>query len=158
MSFLVGPLDELVRLVHIAAVIAWVGLLHFLAFIRPRITDPLGEGTRKEVLPHMAAQSIPWVSWGALIALLAGVVLYLDRIIRASWGEVAMELHIGSVLGLVMVGLTHALVLPGLRRLAAVKDGAAPPPSGLTGRTLTASRWTAFLSWVVLALMVVGAH
>ncbi len=158
MSFLVGPLDNLFRFAHVGAAILWVGLLHFMVFIRPAIFSGLAESTKKEVLPHLAARVIPWLFWGSLVTVLAGLVLYADRLVRLPLASNQWELHVGAFLGLVMLGLGHALILPALRRVAQIKEGAAPLPSGLLERTHKTARLSAVLSWVVLALMVLGSH
>lgn len=158
MSFLVGPLDDLFRFAHIGAAIVWVGLLHFMVYIRPAIFSGLTESTTKEVLPHLAARVVPWLFWGSLVTVSAGLVLYVDRLIRLPLASIQWELHAGALLGVVMLGLGHAVILPALRRVAQLKDGAAPLPAGLLERTHKTARMSAVLSWVVLALMVLGSH
>jgi hypothetical protein len=157
-SFLIGPLDPAVRLIHIAAMVLWLGLLHFVAFIQPRITAGLGEGTRKEVLPHLAAETSSWLSWGALVTVVAGLLLYLDHVIRFELADISWAIHLGSLLGLLMIGLTHALILPGLKRLAGVKDGKVPPPARVNTRVQRVARITAAIGWLALLLMVIGSH
>jgi hypothetical protein len=158
MAFLGPGGDAVVRLVHIGAVILWIGLLHFAVLIRPRILAGLSEGGMREVAPHIAARFVPWVLWMPLLALGSGAILYVDRIDTFGLAGVGWGLHLSVFLAVVMVGITHGVSLPAMRRAAGMLQGAPPPPPSVFVR-LTVAGWVlVVLSWIVLLLMVLSAH
>lgn len=158
MAFLGTPGDAIVRVVHIGAVVIWIGLLHFSMFIRPRLMAGLSEGTMREVGPHLAARLLPWTVWAPLVTLVSGLLLYVDRWVALGPAGMGWGIHVASVLALVLVGLVHGVNVPAVKRVAAVLDGAPPPSPGLL-RRLTVVGWVAVaLSWVVLVLMVFAGH
>jgi uncharacterized membrane protein len=68
------PLLQLVlRWVHFAAGITWVGLLYFFVLVNARFLPALDAPTRMKVVPLLMPRALWWFRWSALVTWLAGI-------------------------------------------------------------------------------------
>jgi len=68
------PLLQLVlRWVHFAAGITWVGLLYFFVLVNARFLPALDAPTRMKVVPLLMPRALWWFRWSSVITVLAGI-------------------------------------------------------------------------------------
>ncbi|HEY7405028.1 MAG TPA: urate hydroxylase PuuD [Candidatus Angelobacter sp.] len=67
------PAVELVlRWVHFAAGITWVGLLYFFVLVNAKFLPQLDPPTRMKVVPALMSRALWWFRWSSVVAVLAG--------------------------------------------------------------------------------------
>src|SRR5262245_51695903 len=77
------PAVQLVlRWIHFAAGITWVGLLYFFVLINAKFLQQLDPATRMKVLPALMRRTLWWFRWSSVVTVLAGIT-YWAMIIRA---------------------------------------------------------------------------
>jgi uncharacterized membrane protein len=68
------PLLQLVlRWVHFAAGITWVGLLYFFVLVNARFLPALDAPTRMKVVPLLMPRALWWFRWSSVVTVLAGI-------------------------------------------------------------------------------------
>ena len=68
-------LSVLIRWLHIAAGILWIGLLWWFNFIHIPFAGTMDGETRKKVVPELIPRALYWFRWGAAYTWIAGVLL-----------------------------------------------------------------------------------
>ena len=63
----------ILRWVHFAAGITWVGLLYFFVLINARFLQELEAGTRARVIPLLMPRALWWFRWSSVVTVLAGI-------------------------------------------------------------------------------------
>ncbi len=83
-AFLAGPritlpegfapsLQLLLRWVHFAAGITWVGLLYFFTLVNAPFLNQLDPSLRPKVIPLLMPRALWWFRWSAVVTVLAGI-------------------------------------------------------------------------------------
>ena len=65
-----------VRWLHVMAGIVWIGHLYFFNFVNVPLQGALDDATKKAVNPQLLPRALWWFRWGAMVTLLAGLVLF----------------------------------------------------------------------------------
>jgi uncharacterized membrane protein len=63
----------LLRWVHFAAGITWVGLLYFFVLINAKFLPALDPATRMKVVPLLMPRALWWFRWASVVTVVAGV-------------------------------------------------------------------------------------
>lgn len=66
-------LQILLRWVHFAAGITWVGLLYFFVLVNARFLQQLDPGIRVKVVPLLMPRALWWFRWSSVVTVLAGI-------------------------------------------------------------------------------------
>ncbi len=66
-------LQILLRWVHIAAGITWVGLLYFFVLINAGFLQQLDAATRAKVVPILMPRALWWFRWASVVTVVAGI-------------------------------------------------------------------------------------
>jgi uncharacterized membrane protein len=61
------------RWVHFAAGITWVGLLYFFVLVNARFLPALDAPTRMKVVPLLMPRALWWFRWSSVVTVLAGI-------------------------------------------------------------------------------------
>ncbi len=71
-----GPtphIQLLLRWIHFAAGITWVGLLYFFVLINAKFLPALDASTRIKVVPVLMPRALWWFRWSSVVTVLAGI-------------------------------------------------------------------------------------
>lgn len=63
----------LLRWIHFAAGITWVGLLYFFVLINAKFLPALDAPTRMKVVPLLMPRALWWFRWSSVVTVLAGI-------------------------------------------------------------------------------------
>ncbi|HEY1526936.1 MAG TPA: urate hydroxylase PuuD [Candidatus Angelobacter sp.] len=66
-------LQILLRWVHFAAGITWVGLLYFFVLINAKFLPALDAATRMKVVPLLMPRALWWFRWSSVVTVVAGI-------------------------------------------------------------------------------------
>jgi len=66
-------LQILLRWVHFAAGITWVGLLYFFVLVNSRFLPQLDPATRVKVVPLLMPRALWWFRWSSVVTVVAGI-------------------------------------------------------------------------------------
>jgi uncharacterized membrane protein len=64
------------RWLHVIAGIVWIGHLYFFNFVNVPLQGALDDAGKKAVNPKLMPRALWWFRWGAMITLIAGLVLF----------------------------------------------------------------------------------
>jgi hypothetical protein len=162
-----GVVSFLIRLVHVGAVMLWVGMIWFVNFIQLVALRDADDTARNallvHVVPHVTAlfsvTSHIVVASGAALLLTTGYLL--DRWVFPSAVYIpsprALMLWIGAFAGLAMWGLVHGVIRPGV---ASILNRGEDPTNVAQARerVLMAARINLVLAIPVTFAMIAAAH
>ena len=162
-----GLASFLVRFIHIGAAMLWIGMIWFVNFIQLAALRDTDEAGRAAMLRHVVPQvaALFRVASHVVVASGAGLLLttgyMLDRWVFPSavyipsargamiWG--------GAIVALVMWGLVHAVIWPGLKIIT--EPGAGPATlAKARERVMLAGRINLVLAVPVTFAMIAAAH
>jgi uncharacterized membrane protein len=66
-------LQLILRWIHFAAGITWVGLLYFFVLINAKFLPALDPPTRMKVVPLLMPRALWWFRWSSVVTVLAGI-------------------------------------------------------------------------------------
>jgi uncharacterized membrane protein len=66
-------LQLVLRWIHFAAGIAWVGLLYFFVLVNAKFLAALDASTRMKVVPLLMPPALWWFRWSSVVTVLAGI-------------------------------------------------------------------------------------
>lgn len=99
------------RWLHFAAGITWIGLLYFFNLVNVDFMKTLDAPTKGKVIPQLMPRALWWFRWGAVVTVLVGIMYYMS-ILKAP-GEPDMGRVLGVWFGL--LAITYAVVYMLLR-------------------------------------------
>src|SRR3989338_4005744 len=102
MSDAYSNIHLIVRWLHVIAGIIWVGHLYFFNFVNIPLQGSLDDATKKAVNPKLMPRVLWWFRWGAMITLLAGLVLFTMNYMYtpgAGFGPSSLFLSEGQITG-----------------------------------------------------------
>ena len=163
----------LVRWLHVIAGIIWIGHLYFFNFVNVPLQGALDDAAKKAVNPKLMPRALWWFRWGAMITLLAGLVLFTLQYMytpgqgfganstfldvdghltgRATW------ILFGMLLATIMWFNVWFIIWPAQKKMLTGKVPQDRLPA-VRKRALLASRTNTFLSGPMLFGMLAPAH
>jgi len=169
---LYSHLHLIVRWLHVIAGITWIGHLYFFNFVNVPLQASLDDATKKGVNPQLLPRALWWFRWGAMITLLAGLVLFVltylytpgvgfgptSLLVEAEGiTDRAMWILFGMFLGAIMWFNVWFIIWPIQKRLLTGQVPAEHVPAARK-RALITSRVNSFLSGPMLFGMLAPAH
>jgi uncharacterized membrane protein len=172
MSDLYSNVHLIVRWLHVIAGITWIGHLYFFNFVNVPLQGKLDDATKKAVNPQLMPRALWWFRWGAMITLLAGLLLFVltyfytpgvgfgpTSLLTDTDGltDRAMWIFFGMLLGAIMWFNVWFIIWPTQKALLTGKVPADAIPAARK-RALLTSRLNTFLSGPMLFGMLAPAH
>jgi uncharacterized membrane protein len=161
-------LDVLVRWLHIAAGIAWIGLLYYFNFVQvPALAaaaadkgGPGGAGVTKYVAPR----ALLWFRWAAVVTWLSGA-LYLLRtgellgvLTFGAAGAARPAITVGAWLGTIMIFNVWVLIWPNQKKVLGLVPATDEEKARARRIAFLASRSNTLLSIPMILFMAAATH
>jgi len=70
-------LNVVLRWLHVAAGILWIGHLYFFNFVNAQIAGILDGDTKKKLVPELMPRALYWFRWGAAYTWITGLLLLM---------------------------------------------------------------------------------
>ena len=161
-------IEFVLRWIHFLAGITWIGILYYFNFIQGPFMTEAAAAAKPEVLTKLLPRALWWFRWGAMVTLIAGLLIILSRInsggmevMSTSWG---ISISIGGLLGLIMWFNVWFIIWPNQRFIIeankkALAEGKAVEGLGNRPRVaFLASRTNVLLSIPMLFFMGGASH
>lgn len=163
-----GLVSFLVRWVHIAAAIVWLGMIWFVNFIQlvavAESDQPARGAIMKHIVPRVAAtfrQASHWtIASGAALLVTSGYLggsLMFGAPVFVPTMRNAL-LWAGTLGALAMYMFVHMMIWPSLRIVLGMVPGDADKIAAARVRVATYARWNLVLAVPVTVAMVAAAH
>ena len=171
-SSLAGPsvANSLVIWLHVAAGVAWIGLLYYFNFVQvPSIgeanADAEGPGPAAST-KYVAPRALLWFRWAALVTWLSGALfLFLNGNLGDAFelglrtgNSYATTIGIGAWLGTVMLFNVWILIWPNQKKVLGIVEATAEEKARGARIAFLASRTNTMLSIPMLMSMVGAGH
>ena len=164
-------IDVLVRWLHIAAGIAWIGLLYYFNFVQvPALAaaaadkgGPGGAGITKYVAPR----ALLWFRWAAVVTWLSGALYLLNK----GWllgaftlglagqpGPFNNAIGIGAWLGTIMIFNVWVLIWPNQKKILGIVPATDEQKAKARRTAFLASRTNTLLSIPMILFMAAATH
>ena len=155
--------ELLVRWIHFIAGITWIGLLYFFNLVNVNFMKSLDAATKGKVVPQLMPNALWWFRWGAVVTVLAGLLLMgMNMPGESSW---RISIGIGGLLGIIMFLNVWLIIWPNQKRIiqmtaeAAAKQQPMPPEmAAMARKAYLASRTNFWLSFPMLFFMAAASH
>lgn len=69
--------EAVLRVLHFAAGITWIGLLYFFNLVNVPLMKELDGPTKGKVIPKLLPRALWWFRWGAVVTVLAGLLYFI---------------------------------------------------------------------------------
>jgi uncharacterized membrane protein len=159
------------RWLHVAAGITWIGLLYFFNLVNVPAMKQLDAPTRQRVITTLTPRALWWFRWSAAFTVFFGLLL-MDNMARAAGGWSAFAerdsgkiIMLGGLIGFVMFLNVWLIIWPNQRKIiqataATLNTGApaAPEQARWARQAFLASRTNFVLSLPMLTMMVSSGH
>ena len=162
------------RWLHVIAGITWIGHLYFFNFVSVPLQGSLDDATKKLVNPQLLPRALWWFRWGAMVTLLAGLVLFVMNYFYTGGGHFgatsllidpmtsritsrAMWILFGMTLGTIMWFNVWFVIWPAQKSRLTGKV-AADRVASVRKRAFLFSRTNTYLSGPMLFGMLAPAH
>ncbi|MGH8482288.1 MAG: urate hydroxylase PuuD [Nevskiaceae bacterium] len=163
--------DVVLRWVHIAAGIAWIGLLYYFNFVQvPALAEaaadkvgPGGAGVTKYVAPR----ALLWFRWTALVTWLSGAWILFNRDwllgafslgLAGTPGPFYNSIGIGAWLGTIMLFNVWVLIWPNQKKILGLVPATDEQKARARRVAFLASRTNTALSIPMILFMAASAH
>lgn len=155
--------ELLLRWIHLVAGTTWIGLLYFFNLVNVNFMKSLDAATKGKVVPQLMPNALWWFRYGALITVLAGILLMgMNMPGESSW---RISISLGGLLGIIMFLNVWLIIWPNQKRIiqmtaeAAAKQQPTPPEmAAMARRAYLASRTNFWLSFPMLFFMAAASH
>ena len=157
-------IEFILRWIHFLAGITWIGLLYYFNFIQGPFMGKAEDVTKKDITTKMAPRSLWWFRWGAMLTVITGILIILNRIglggvgiMGTSWG---ISISIGGILGIIMWFNVWFIIWPNQKVIIATTtagEGTEGNPARARVAFL-ASRTNTMLSIPMLFFMAAASH
>jgi uncharacterized membrane protein len=130
-------LDLLLRWLHVAFGIVWIGMLYYFNFVQMEYFKVAQADSKADALKNLAPRALFYFRWGAFFTFLTGV--FLIEIIRQGHG-VNSFITLGATLGTIMFLNVWLVIWPNQKIVIGLAEGdkaAAGAKAGLASRTNT---------------------
>ena len=149
----------LLRWIHLVAGVTWIGLLYYFNLVQVPFMKETEPAVKSGVVQKLLPRALWWFRWGAVVTVVAGLLLMMVNGIRNRW------IMIGAALGLIMFFNVWVLIWPNQKKVIAMTAEAAatktPPPPEMAKCAriaFLASRTNFFLSFPMLLSMGASSH
>jgi uncharacterized membrane protein len=164
-------LDVVLRWVHIAAGIAWIGLLYYFNFVQvPALAEaaadkggPGGAGVSKYVAPR----ALLWFRWAAVVTWLSGAWYLFNKGwllgaftlgLMGQGGPFNNSIGIGAWLGTIMLFNVWVLIWPNQKKILGLVPATDEQKARARRVAFLASRTNTALSIPMILFMAASAH
>jgi uncharacterized membrane protein len=176
LSDLFSNFHLLVRWLHVLAGITWIGHLYFFNFVNVPLQGALDDAGKKAVNPQLMPRALWWFRWGAMITLLAGLVLFVMNYMYSPglgfgptplWSDYdgitdrALWISVGMLLGFIMWFNVWMIIWPAQKRILGLCGVAKATPeeaAPIRKKAALTSRINTYLSGPMLFAMLAPAH
>jgi uncharacterized membrane protein len=95
------------RWIHFLAGTTWIGLLYYFNFVQTPFFAETDAAVRSGAIQKLVPRALWWFRWGAMVTFLAGILIYLHRLIEMGGGvfytsSYGTAITIGGLLGTLM--------------------------------------------------------
>jgi uncharacterized membrane protein len=153
---------------HVLAGITWIGLLYYFNLVQGAFMGEAAGGTKTDVVTKLMPRALWWFRWGAMITLIAGLLIIINRVSSGGWEVMGsswgITISIGGILGIIMWFNVWFIIWPNQKVIIATTQAAAAKgeaPQGLGNRArvaFLASRTNTMLSIPMLFFMGAASH
>jgi len=157
--------EFILRWIHFLSGITWIGLLYYFNFVQAPFMGEAEAGTKKDVTSKLAPRALWWFRWGAMFTVIAGLLIYFNRMhaagmepfFKSSYG---VSITIGGIMGLIMWFNVWFIIWPNQKVIiaAAQSDGKGPAVGNRPRVAFLASRTNTMLSIPMLFFMAAASH
>jgi uncharacterized membrane protein len=160
--------EFVLRWIHFLAGITWIGLLYYFNLVQAPFMAEAAAPAKPEVTTKLLPRALWWFRWGAMVTVIAGLLIIWSRInaggmevMGTPWG---ISIWFGGILGLIMWFNVWFIIWPNQKVIIeanrkAVAEG--KPVEGLGNRprvAFLASRTNTMLSIPMLFFMGAASH
>lgn len=152
-------INYLARWGHMAAGVAWIGLLYYFNFVQTEYFKEAEDDARVDAFTKLAPRALWWFRWAAMLTLLTGLILLYFMGMGAT-----LDIALGAVMATVMFLNVWLIIWPNQKIVIAsneaIKGGgsALPEAAAAAPKAALASRTNTLFSLPMLFLMGSSAH
>jgi len=161
--------EFILRWIHFMSGITWIGLLYYFNFVQAPFMGEAEAGTKTDITTKLAPRSLWWFRWGAMFTIIAGLLIYFQRMHQMGAGQFfessyGISITIGGTLGLIMWFNVWFIIWPNQKFIIAATQAAkdaGKAPEGIGNRprvAFLASRTNTMLSIPMLFFMAAASH
>jgi uncharacterized membrane protein len=165
-------IELILRWIHFLSGVTWIGLLYYFNFVQGPFMAEAAAAAKPEVLTKLLPRALWWFRWAAMVTVIAGILIILNRVRNGGWELLSWNSHnawgvsisIGGILGIIMWFNVWFIIWPNQKVIIeanrkALADG--KPVEGLGKRprvAFLASRTNTALSIPMLFFMGAASH
>ena len=164
----IGFVSFLLRWLHIASAMIWVGMIWFVNFIQlvavAEAEPPARAAILKHIVPRVALtfRHASHVAIGSGVLLLATSGYLLDQLVFSAPVYVPLQRSLliwaGVVAAMAMYMFVHMMIWPGLRKVLGIEAADVDQIAAARVKVATYARWNLVLAVPVTVAMVAAAH
>ena len=160
--------EFILRWIHFLAGITWIGLLYYFNLVQGAFMAEAAAAAKPEVTTKLLPRALWWFRWGAMVTLIAGLLIIINRVSQGGWEVMGtawgISISIGGLLGIIMWFNVWFIIWPNQKVIIAANQKAVAegkPVEGLGNRprvAFLASRTNTMLSIPMLFFMGAASH